>query len=198
MFRLDNLLERWAEIYRPLQHNPSAASTHRTYFRISMIDQQSYFVRNFNTQPSPCMAYATHPDADLGVNPNQITYQHFVYFLVKQQNVPSKNDVTGEIAATEARYECDEHCQNLLAFLDAMRTAANNGARQVEIAGHVFYITKEDRQGLRGLQLEKAHWNTMPTKYNGWQLCGMSFDQLVPRTLCIKKNVYIETDSSSD
>lgn len=190
MFRLDDILEKWAVIYRPLSHDPSAKSKHRTYFRISMINEQSYFVRNYNTQPSPSMAYATHVDADMAVNPKFITYQHFVYMLVKQQNDPQKNTATDEIAATEARYECDELVQDLIAFLDHLKAAANNGCTEMSIAGHTFPITKDIRQGLRGLQLEKAHWGTLPTHYNGWQICGLTLDQLCPRDLCIVSSHY--------
>ena len=68
MFRLDNLLEQWATVYRPLSHTPGAKSDHRTFFRIGMIDQNSEFIRNFATTPSPAMAYATHIDAELAAH----------------------------------------------------------------------------------------------------------------------------------
>jgi len=84
MFRLDNILEQWATIYKPLAHDPSAKSKHRTFFRISMIDAQSYFVRNFNTQPSPAMAHATHVDAEVEKNPKFVTYRHVIYFLMQR------------------------------------------------------------------------------------------------------------------
>ena len=88
MFRLDNILERWAELYRPLRHD---AAAHKTFFRISMIDAQSYFIRNYNVQPSPCMAYATHIDAEMAQqNPKAITYRHVIYFLCKQPMSPTK------------------------------------------------------------------------------------------------------------
>lgn len=194
MFRLDDILEQWAVIYRPLSHDPSAKSKHRTYFRISMINDQSYFVRNFNIQPTPSMAYATHIDADMAVNPKFVTYQHFIYMLVKQANGHQQNAVTDEIAATEARYECNDLVQDLLSFLEHLKTAANNNCTELTVAGHKFSITKETRQGLRGLQLEKAHWGTLPTHYNGWQICGLTLDQLCPRDLCIVESRYIEKE----
>ena len=49
MFRLDNVLEKWAEVYEPLKHDPAAKAKHKTFFRISMIDGQSYFIRNYAT-----------------------------------------------------------------------------------------------------------------------------------------------------
>lgn len=191
MFRLDNILEQWATIYKPLAHDSSAKSKHRTFFRISMIDAQSYFVRNFNTQPSPAMAHATHVDAEMEKNPKFITYRHVIYFLVKQNNDPQKNTVTDELAATEARYDTDTMVQDLLAFLSKMQTAANNGRDSFEVAGHVFPITSDERQGWRGLKLEEAHWGTLPMMFNGWQICGLTIEQLAPRLICITDTKYI-------
>lgn len=192
MFRLDNVLEQWATIYRPLQHDPAAKSTHKTFFRISMIDGQSYFIRNFATQPSPCMAYATHVDAEMEKNPKFINYRHVVYFLVKQQTAAGKTDVTDEMAAADARYDTDEMVQDLLAFLSLMKTAADNGKNAFEIGEHSFPITKDERQGWRGLQIDGAHWGTLPTHFNGWQICGLTIEQLQPRQLCITPTKYID------
>lgn len=191
MFRLDNLLEEWATIYGPLKHDMAAKSTHRTFFRISMIDAQSYFVRNFNTQPSPCMAYATHVDAEMERNPKFINYRHVIYFLEKQVNAPQKTDITDEMAATEARYDTDTLVQDLLAFLSQMQTAANNGQTALTVAGHSFPITSNIRQGLRGLKLGEAHWGTLPAMFNGWQICGLTLEQSVPRLLCVNEQRYI-------
>ena len=191
MFRLDNVLEQWASIYRPLQHDPAAKSIRRTFFRISMIDAQSYFVRNFNTQPSPCMAYATHVDAEMEKTSKFINYRHVVYFLVKQQNAAGKTDVTDEMAAAEARYDTDDMVQDLLAFLSQMQTAANNGQMELKVGEHTFPITKDERQGWRGLQIDEAHWGTLPTHFNGWQICGLTIDQLQPRQMCITSIKYV-------
>lgn len=191
MFRLDNVLEKWAEVYEPLKHDPSAKAKHKTFFRISMIDGQSYFIRNHATQPSPCMAYATHVDAEMERNPKFINYRHVIYFLCKQQNAPQKNDVTDELAATEARFDTDTMVQDLLAFLDQMQTAANNGKDSLTIAGNSFPITSDIRQGLRGLKLSEAHWGTLPTMFNGWQICGLTIEQTAPRLLCINEGKYI-------
>ena len=191
MFRLDNILEKWAQAYRPLSHDRAAKSKHRTFFRISMIDGQSYFVRNYNTQPSPCMAYATHVDAEIDKRETITNYNHVVYFLVKQENSPGRNDVTDELAAAEARYRTDDMVQDLLAFLSALSTAANSGKTELEVGSITFHITDDIRQGLRGLQLDKSHWGTLPTHFNGWQICGLTISQLVPRLKCVTTQKYI-------
>ena len=200
MFRLDNLLERWAELYTPLSHNSvsagSASGAKKSFFRIGMIDAQSYFVRNYNMMNGCCMAYATHVDAESEKNSKFITYRHVIYFLKKQENDPQKTDVTDELAATDARYDTDEMVQDLIAFLREMQTAANNGANGVTVTGlsgaeHFFPITKDERQSWRGMKLDAVSWGTIPPLITGWQLCGITIEQLQPCLLCIHTNKYI-------
>ena len=205
MFRLDNVLERWAELSKPLKHN---VVTRKTFFRISMIDAQSWFVRNFATQPSPCMAYATHVDAEMAKqNTKQVSYRHVIYFLVKQQNAQGKTDVTDEDAATEARFFTDKMAQSLIAFLWAVKDEANgkhlspNTTKKLPKAV-VKFITDtaadaQYREGFRGMQLDGAHWGTLPVQISGWQLCGLTIEQISPRELCLNPEDYI-ADSSDE
>lgn len=195
MFRLDNILERWAELYTPLSH----ITKKPTFFRISMIDADSYFVRNYNKMSGACMAYATHIDAELAKqNPKAITYRHVIYFLVKQPaGTLSKTSITDEEGATEARFKTDDMVQDLLAVLWVMKSAA--GGKSLPSPGggpdvmKFISDTVADAQyadGLRGLQLDGAHWGTLPMMFNGWQVCGLTIEQVTPRMLCINAEKY--------
>ena len=198
MFRLDDILEKWAVIYRPLSHELGDKGNRKTFFRISMIDAQSYFVRNYSMQPSPAMAYATHVDADMDKGSKRITYRHVIYFLVKQLNGSNKTNVTDERAATEARYTTDEMVQDLIDFLDEMKRAAcSNKQEYVAPNGVKFRFDRLTQQGFRGLQLDEVHWGTLPTMLNGWQICGVSIDQIVPRHLCVNESKYIAGDDNN-
>lgn len=205
MFRLDNILERWAMAYKPLSHNPSAEARpeERSFFRISMIDGNSYFVRNFQTVHSPAMAYVTLVDAELEQqNHKVIDYRHVIFFMVRQAPGDlSRNLVTDDMAATEARFEGDELVQDLLAYLFALKTLAGGktlDAEQqqvIEACGGPtgIKLDKMTRECLRGMQLELAHWNTLPLpngQYNGWQIIGLTIEQLQPRNLCIVPSRY--------
>lgn len=201
MFRLDNILERWATIYSPLKHD---VVLHPSYFRIGMIDANSFFVRNFSKMDGCCMAYATHIDAELAQqNPKQISYRHVIYFMAKQQaGTLSKTQITDEDAATEARFRTDAMVQDLLAVLFMLKSLCGGKSLPPDTADALprdvkdFLIhTASDAQyheGLRGLQLDQAHWGTLPTALNGWQLCGLTLEQLTPRNLCINPERYIK------
>ena len=201
MFRLDNILERWASLYRPLHHD---AALHPSFFRIGMIDGNSYFVRNFSKMDGCCMAYATHIDAELAQqNPKQISYRHVIYFMVKQEagNL-SKTQITDDSAATEARFRTDAMVQDLLAVLFMLKSLCGGKSIPADTAAAMPHEMQQflrnisaDAQyheGLRGLQLDQAHWGTLPTALNGWQLCGLTIDQLTPRQLCINSERYIQ------
>ncbi len=190
MFRLDNILERWAELYTPLSHNSASGDgkgIRKSFFRIGMIDAQSYFVRNYNMMNGCCMAYATHVDAELA-----------------QQNPQGKTDVTDEDAATEARFLTDDMVQDLLAVLWAMKGVVNGKSLPSSAvsglpADVVQFIEQTARdpeyaEGLRGLQLEGAHWGTLPGVFNGWQLCGLTIEQVTPRLLCVNPERYIQNE----
>ena len=207
MFRLDKILERWAELYTPLSHNSvsggSASGAKKSFFRIGMIDAQSYFVRNYNMMDGCAMAYATHIDAELAKqNPKSINYRHVIYFLSKQQNAQGKTDVTDEDAATEARFLTDDMVQDLLAVLWAMKGAVSGktipdsvlSATAVKVRQFIEQTAADPqyREGLRGLQLEGAHWGTLPAQISGWQLCGLTIEQTAPRLLCVNQERYIQ------
>jgi len=198
MFRLDNLLERWAELY-----TPTASGKHPAFFRISMIDANSYFVRNFNMVPPTCIAYATHVDAEMNKqNPKQLSYRHVVYFLKKQPaGTLSKTQITDELGATEARFQTDDMVQDLIAVLSAMKGMAGGKSLPADVtaalpADMLAFLrdTAADpdyREGLRGLHLDEAHWGTLPTMLNGWQICGLTIEQTVPRLLCVNPERYV-------
>jgi len=201
MFRLDNLLERWAELYTPLSHTKDGK---KSFFRIGMIDANSYFVRNFNTCPSSCMAYATHVDAEINKqNPKQLSYRHVVYFLQKQPaGTLSKTQITDEEGATEARFHTDDMVQDLIALLAALKGMVGGKSLPADVRSGLpdemlqfIRDTAADpqyREGLRGLQIDEAHWGTLPTMLNGWQICGLTIEQVTPRLLCVNPERYVK------
>ena len=227
MFRLDILLERWAELYRPLSHNgvattPAGSATtpggsattpggfpsgsRKSFFRIGMIDAQSYFMRNFSSMAGACMAYATHVDAEINKqNPKALSYRHVIYFLIKQPaGTLATNQVTDEIGPTEARFQTDDMVQDLLAVLFTMKSVANGKSlpSDLPVDSDVRQFLSEFasdpayREGLRGLQLEEAHWGTLPPVLNGWQICGLTIEQIVPRLLCVNAERYVQTEET--
>ena len=101
MFRLDNLLEKWASIYSPLA-NACGCGTSQNFFRIDRIGGDNAFARNFNTAPSPAMAVPTNIDAEMGDNPKQVVYHHGIYIMVKQASAAANMPTTNHADEREA------------------------------------------------------------------------------------------------
>lgn len=191
MFRLDNFLEYWATIYKPLSHDPSAKSKHKTFYRIDRLGGDNEFARNFNTAPSPCMAFPTSIDAEMGKNAKQIVYHHGFYFMVKQSSATNgKLNRQSDLDAADCKAELDDLAQDLLAWLYAERKRATDPATLKD-------YTQEEQIALKGLALEEAKWWSVPELYNGWWVLGIEFDRTESRNLCVNPEDYITSESSS-
>jgi len=184
MFRLDNFLEKWATIYKPLSHDPSADAKHKTFYRIDRLGGDNTFARNFNTAHSPCMAFPTAIDAKMGRIPSQIVYHHGFYFMSKQSSASlGKLNHSADLDAADCKAELNDLAQALLAWLYAERKRATDPAT-------LNNYTQEERIALQGLDLEHAEWWTVPELYNGWWVLGIEFDRTESRTLCVKPEDY--------
>ena len=186
MYRLDNLLEHWATIYKPLSHDPSqdAEPKRKSFYRIDRLGGDNTFSRNFNTAPSPCMAFPTAIDAKMGDTPKQIIYHHGFYFMVKQSSaVSGKLNHSADLDAAECKAELDSLTQDLLAYLYFIRKKATDPKTLNE-------YSQEERIALQGLDLENAEWWTVPELYNGWWVLGVELDRVESRTICIQPDKY--------
>ena len=195
MFRFDNILEQWASQYKPLSHQPRVHEGRRTFYRIDTINGNNEFVQNYNMAPSPCMAYSALIDASLNrANNKTISYRHSIYFMVKQCP-PANNNKSVLNDEIEAKYDADELVQDLLAFLFALKSAAvamNAGSTVPStLAGQMAAtLPADERKAVVGLQLDAAEWGTLPMRYNGWWICGLEIEQVVPRNLCVVTERY--------
>ena len=43
---------------------------------------------------------------------------------------------------------------------------------------------------LRGINLDKAEWASIPVKYAEWHILGIQLEQISPRTICVNKEKY--------
>lgn len=191
MFRFDNILERWAQLYKPISHNPDNVRKH-AFFRIDIDYRDGEWIKNFNLAPSPCMAYSTQVDGMLQQN-GLASYQHRIVFLVKQNlgNDLKKTNAKSDLDAAECKFYANDLTIDLLAFLQRLKKAAMGGFRGVEKDAVLSPFAKiTDASALHGLQIGSANWATIPVRYNGWWLCELDIVQVVERPLCIVPEKY--------
>lgn len=172
MFRMDDYLERWAQNYLPLSHQPEAGSKGKRFYRIHSITEVAPFLTNLTNAQTPSMGYVTQVDAVLtGQGEKFLMREHRVFFFVKQQGVSVQNGVTEELAATDAKMEGYEMAQDLLAWLYSD-------------------WKKNGNKDLAGIDFKGAAIFTTPQQFNGWWPTEVTFSQLSPRNLCVNKEKY--------
>lgn len=190
MFEFDQILEHWATIYKPIQHDPAAKSKDKRFFRIQEIDLQSEWSRNMNTIDKPCLLYRMQTEAEIDkTNPKRINYFWGIYLAIKQKGAP--NNVVDDLGAADCKRRLNEMTIDLLAWLFDLQSKAANG--HTDISNPFFSLSdRETREGLRGLRLEQTSWWSTPVHLAGWWLMGIEFHGLDPRQLCIVKERYTE------
>lgn len=180
---LSSILEKWAEVYLPISHDPMKGSKQKAYYEIKAIDSSSEFVRNVNTAKSPCMAYSVLVDARVqgskGVN-----YSHTVYFLSKAKSFGlAKTAKQDDDLGADVQLQMDGYVQDLLAFLFELKRSGVN-----PLTGEQY--DRPTMEALRGLDLEHAEWASVPVKYNEWHIMGLQVEQIAPRLLCVNPQKY--------
>lgn len=171
MIRMDEYLERWAEIYKPISHKPNAGSKEKRFYRIDSITSIPSFAANLINAKSPSLGYVTQVDGTLGGQSEKFIHlTHRVFVFVKQQGVSLQNGVTEELAATEAKLLGSEIAQDLLAYCYHDKKSGNKDLDGIDFKGSVIFTT--------------------PQQFNGWWPTELTFNQIVSRNLCVNPEKY--------
>lgn len=196
MFKLDDVLERWAIIYEPMQHNPSLAAKPEdlAFFRIDRLELENAFTRTFNLLKKPCLCQAINFDSQLDEKrPRLALYHHQLYFCQKQYGGP--NYMQEEKAAADTKYDINEMVLDLIGFLFALQDAAEGKSFPKDTPQSVrdlfTNLSDEERRGIKGLQMNQTEWWSVPRFKNGWWIMGVELWSLDTTQLCIRPTRYI-------
>lgn len=177
------ILESWAAMYAPISHDPEKGSKNKAFYKIRTINENSEFVRNQNMAKSPCMAYSVLIDAQASAN-KSVNYAHSIYFLARAKaNSLAKNARQDDDMGESIQMELDEYAQDLLAYLGELKRTG-----RCPISGRVFNAS--EMAALRGTNLDKAEWGSIPVKYAEWNILGIQLEQIAPRVICINQEKY--------
>lgn len=172
IFRLDNYLEQWAQVYKPISHDPTRGSRDKRFYRMDSITRLEEFTANLTQAKSPSMAVVTQMDGAVEGSSNKfMRYTHRIFFMVKQTDTNALRGVIDELGAADAKAEGQELAQDLLAW---------------------FYEDKDKNKNkeLAGLDFSTATVFSVPQKFNGWWPTELVIEHVVPRDLCINKEKY--------
>lgn len=170
IFRVDNYLEQWAQVYKPISHDPTRGSRDKRFYRMDSITRLEEFLANMAQAKSPSMAVVTQMDGAVEGSSNKfMRYTHRIFFMVKQTDTNALRSVIDELGAADAKAEGQELAQDLLAW---------------------FYEDKNKNKELAGLDFSTATVFSVPQKFNGWWPTELVIEHVVPRDLCINKEKY--------
>ncbi len=183
-FRLDNILEDWASHYLPLSHDKEKGSKDKRFFRIKTINSENEWMRNTNTVKSPCMLFSVLIDAQANGNNKTVNYLYTIYFASKAiSRGLAKNVKQDDENGTDQQLDMDDMVQDLIAYLHKIKSDGKCPITNKE-------FDAPTREALKGLQLDKVEWASIPVKYNEWHIMGVSLEQITPRLLCVNQEKY--------
>ena len=191
MFRLDNILERWTELYK-LTNNGGDGGKRRTFFRTEVDYRSDEWIKNLPLVSSPSVGYCTQIDGM--VQGSVISYQHRILFMVKQNlGGMSTTQAQRDTDASDCKVLGNDMALDCLAFLSLLKKAATNhlnGLGEEQLAMVKPFREQFDIAPCAGLQVESANWATIPKMYNAWWVCELNVIQLVQRPLCVVNAKY--------
>lgn len=171
--RMDEYIEKWASIYKPISHMPNAGSKEKRFYRIDAITSIPSFAANLINAKSPSVGYVTQVDDTLGGQGDKFLLRtHRVFVFVKQQGVNLQNGVTEELAATDAKLLGEEIAQDLFAYIYNDKKNGNKDLAGVDFKGSVIFTT--------------------PQQFNGWWPTELTFNEIISRNLCVNPEKYRE------
>ena len=166
------LTEKWATLYTPFSHNPSrsAKPADKAYYLADSLNEQSEFVRNFNTAKSPCLVQSTAIDCE--VKNGKYNYTHVVYFMQKANGGMSRTQKQDDYQQTLIKQDLDGYVREFIAYLEKYKRE------------------HQADKALFGIDPRNASFATVPMAWNGWIVCGLSFEQIIPMQKCITESKY--------
>lgn len=174
--RVDNLIERWASIYKPIQHDPTKGSKARRFFRFDSLEKALGVTSQFTTFKTPVVGVVTQFD---GVSHGKLMELEVIVFVFTKQLVPRSDAAVAELAASDAKYFGADICNDLWVWLCEQKKQSDSGR------------SSEDRW-LTGLDTDNVAIMSYPVMLNDWWATSLELKVQVPRQKCVDKGKYIE------
>lgn len=183
MFRFDDYVEHWAEVYAPLQHDPSRGSKNKRMYRMDSIMRNEEFAANLANAKSPSVGAVTQFDGTAeGGGARFMVFTHRVFFMVKQATNSATNPVINEVAAAEAKEEGVRMAMKFMAYIEADKKGFPDEKGRP---------TRQPNRELEGIDIERSDIVTDPMVHNGWWFTELLLQHTQPRNRCIDPHDYL-------
>lgn len=172
--RIDNLIEEWATLYKPISHDPTRGSKQKRFYRFNSLPESQDIGTRFNTATTPLAGIVTQFD---GVSTGKFLQLAVVAYIFVKQSAPVSNTADNELSAAEAKIYGAEICNDLWIWLQEKKRKANPSPK-----GEDYW--------LKGMNLDQIQIGNEDRHYNGWWPAFLMFKIDIPRETCIDKDKY--------
>lgn len=164
--RFDQFVERWCEVYAPMQHVPGETSRNKRFFFVDNYASMTDFMNSIPSTESPCVVMESNQEGLIKGGKEMPEYT--LYFMVKTGT--SKPDGR---KAHAAKLEAKEHMLKFMAYLR-------------------YKIEEEEDRDLKYIDIEDVQYATVGPLYNGWYAVTITLSDVKAWNLCINPQDYVD------
>lgn len=175
MYRIDNVIEEWAEDFKPISHDPEGGADGKRFFRIDSLEALSPLVKSLIKISTPVVAYCTQIEAYSNEKGSGTYYATNIFILVPQ--VKASAPYLEDYQASLAKYEAVEIAQKLRVWLKERKKQ------------------KDLYPELTGLDLNSVAMASFPVKLGNWWPLHIRMDYLNADYTCIFPEDYHSTSA---
>lgn len=174
--RIDNLIERWASVYKPISHDPTRGSKQRRFFRFDSLEKAIDVTSSFAGVKTPVAGIVTQFD---GVSHGKLMELEVVVFVFTKQVAPRSNATDAELSAVDAKYWGADIANDLWVWLREQKRQHGSDP-------------KDELYWLNGLDLDNIGIMSYPVMLNDWWPTTLEMKVQVPRKTCSDTSKYFE------
>lgn len=164
MKEFHEIVEHWAEIYRPMQHVPGRWSKNNRFFLTDSYMGLASVVQEMQRDASPSIVMESNVEGILGERFD--TPRYSLYFLVLATGMSDGQ------AALQAKLECKQHMKKFIAYLRRMKE-------------------EKEMAELAHIDLDDIEYMTTVPMFDGWYAVGITLTDLCQYDRCVDANDYI-------
>ena len=175
MYRLDNLIEKWATEFKLISHNPEGGADGKRFFRIDGITDLKPLLLGLTKVKTPVAVFNTQIEGSSNEKGSGTYYLVNIFILVPQEKTtaPYREDLN----AANAKYMAAEIAEKLKAWLAEKK--------------------KDEKRypELKGLNLKSAATYSFPLQFNNWWPLHIQMDYLNMEYTCVNPEDYHQEEA---
>lgn len=163
-FNFDDFVERWAEIYRPMQHVPGKRSKNQRFFLTDTYMGMSDFMTGIQPDKSPCVVMESNAEGELSDFYDMPEYT--LYFMVRAEEM---ND---GYSARLAKREAVLHMKKFVSYLKQKQ--------------------QNEEPSVINIEVERIRYQTVGPMFDGWFGVTITLNDVKKMNGCVNEEDYIE------